>query len=131
MRNYLLLLTIGICFNLYSCSNTKKSNMPNIPPPPQNINITHNNIDIDDVEESATTHVKMTTESKNTTEITHESNQQRIEEDRGLGGSVSQIKVDNKGKIPSYYIYPPLQQDLNLNSAPNKSVATPSWQINW
>lgn len=52
---------------------------------------------------------------------------QRIQEDRN-SGAVTEIKVQNRGNLPDYYIYPSKQQNLNIN---NQNVSTPTWQINW
>ncbi|MBP9743408.1 MAG: DUF2782 domain-containing protein [Burkholderiales bacterium] len=58
-------------------------------------------------------------------------NRQTISETRA-NGEVTQIKVDNGDNyLPDYYMYPSQQQDLNTNSAPDKNLSTPSWQINW
>ena len=50
----------------------------------------------------------------------------RIQEKREIGGNVSEIKVNNGGIIPNYYIYPPQQ-----NSNPENKVSTANWQIRW
>ena len=54
----------------------------------------------------------------------------RIQEERSIGGTVKQIKVNNKN-LPDYYIYPSPQQNFDNNTPPNKNITTPSWQINW
>lgn len=59
-------------------------------------------------------------------------NQPRIQEGRSAGGTVSEIKVNNKGDIPDYYIYPSQQeQNSVVNTRPDMNVSTPNWQINW
>lgn len=56
----------------------------------------------------------------------------RIQEERKNGGVVSEIKVNNKGDVPDYYIYPSQQQqDSVVNNRPDMNVSTPNWQINW
>lgn len=56
----------------------------------------------------------------------------RIQETRGVGGVVSEIKIINKGPIPSYYIYPSQQeQDSVVNNRPDMDISTPNWQIKW
>lgn len=52
----------------------------------------------------------------------------RIQEQRN-NGVVTEIKVNNRGNIPDYYIYPEAPRPSNDNM-PNK-VSPPTWQINW
>ena len=117
MKTHLLMSILGLTVLIMSCSTTGGNDeIPMIPAPPQSLNNAPNTITIIDDEASAPatiTQNKLKTESE-----VAENKHPRIEEDRGAGGTVNQIKVENKGSIPTYYIYPPLQQDLNLNSAP-------------
>jgi len=60
-----------------------------------------------------------------------EENVPRIQEERDPnGGTVEEIKVNNKN-LPSYYVYPAQQQNYNIYQVPDRSIATPNWQINW
>ena len=54
----------------------------------------------------------------------------RIEEQRGNGGAVTSIKINNRGNIPNYYIYPNQQPNQNVND-PQRNISTPTWQLNW
>jgi len=54
----------------------------------------------------------------------------RIEETRSYGGSVSAIKVNNRGKIPDYYLLPNQQPDPSVNNR-QLNITTPTWQLNW
>ena len=131
--NTILSITFCVVAIITACSTTSsKNNIPTIPAPPQNLSADQGNATL--VVDSPPAAVAQTAESstkQNASGDVGSTATDRIQEERGVGGTVNQIKVENKGDIPTYYINPPLQQDLNLNSAPNKSVATPSWQINW
>ncbi len=54
----------------------------------------------------------------------------KVEEVRGAGGSVSELKINNRGELPSYYIYPTPQPDLNINNQ-QRNISSPTWQISW
>ena len=131
MQKYLILNFFGIILLTVSCSTTNNNEMAvAIPAPPQSLNAPLGKINIVD-DDASPASSSNTSNVESATRPESESSQRHIEEDRSIGGTITQIKVENKGNLPNYYINPSLQQDLNLNSAPNKSVATPSWQINW
>lgn len=54
----------------------------------------------------------------------------QIVEDRGPGGGVNKITVDNAGNVPDYYLYPSDQTQYNTNDNPDR-VSVPNWQIKW
>jgi hypothetical protein len=50
-------------------------------------------------------------------------------ENRGAGGVVNKITVDQSGTVPNYVIYPNNQPyDTNNNPDP---IATPRWEFKW
>ncbi len=131
-----IMLSIAFCIVtiITACSTTSsKNNIPTIPAPPQNLGADQGNatLIVDSPPTTDVAHLAESSTKQNASSDVGSTTTGRIQEERGAGGTVNQIKVENKGDIPPYYINPPLQQDLNLNSAPNKSVATPSWQIDW
>ena len=55
----------------------------------------------------------------------------QITEERGPGGVVNKIKVDNPtGGMPDYYIYPTPSAVAPTNNNPDK-ISPPNWQWNW
>jgi hypothetical protein len=54
---------------------------------------------------------------------------QRIEEQRGYGGTITEVKVNNRGYIPPYYLNSQQNQYDGTNN-PDK-LMTPSWKISW
>ena len=96
-------------------------NYPTIPLPPQKTNAS------DAIMPVNLGKVKDITTSKT---VRANKDKRTIEEDRS-NGQVTQIKVDNGNSMPDYYMYPSQQQNLNINSTPDKDLSTPSWQINW
>ena len=54
----------------------------------------------------------------------------KVEEIRGAGGGISELKINNRGELPSYYIYPTSQPDLNINNQ-QRNISSPTWQISW
>lgn len=54
----------------------------------------------------------------------------KIEETRTNGGSITEIKVNNKDALPSYYIYPRQQPELYINNQ-QRNISTPTWQLSW
>jgi len=55
---------------------------------------------------------------------------QQIQEERS-NGTVTEIKVDNGGDLPDYYMYPSQQNNLDNNNNSDSNITTPSWQISW
>lgn len=129
MKKYFLILVTGIIiigwFNVAGCSIFKtNSDYPTIPLPPQKTNES-------DAVMPQTSNTKQIASQALNSSSTINSNRQTISETRA-NGEVTQIKVDNgNNDLPDYYMYPSQQQDLNTNSAPDKNLSTPSWQINW
>jgi len=130
-----LIFASALLLLLESCNSTiNKNQLQNklTPPIAESFNSTPQHIVIN---KNSTPNLESGIDLKkiNALQNTDESNNNqnsRIQEDRGNGGTVTQIKVDNK-QFPDYYINQPLDQNLNTNSSPNKDVTTPSWKINW
>ncbi len=124
MKNILYLLIITS--SLYGCGifgPSKGSNDTTKPIPLPPIKINNDNM-ATRVNESQLD-IEKPAKSENTVKA-----KPRIQEERSLGGTVEQIKVNNK-HLPDYYVYPSTEQNLNNNNQPNKDITTPSWQINW
>lgn len=126
-------LTIGIAL-VTGCSlfgtNSNDSHIRTIPEPPQKIS------DNDAKQVAANRNVGNSRRSESIVneleeEKEKEENVPRIQEERDPnGGTVEEIKVNNKN-LPSYYVYPAQQQNYNIYQVPDRSIATPNWQINW
>jgi hypothetical protein len=114
LKHNLLLACISISFITIGVSCTT-TNPRNIPTPP--------NMVVKNPESSITT--KSTARQNNRYEPLT-----TIEEGRNNGGIVTQIKVNNRGDIPDYYIYPTQQYNLNINN-PQRNMVPPTWQLNW
>lgn len=118
----------GICLLsaclIASCGVFGNNNIPTIPLPPQKTNAS---------DAAKVNNAKPKTNASQTVQQMGGSTTPppRIQEDRSTGGTVDQIKVNNPGDIPDYYIYPSQGQNLNINNQPDKNLATPSWQISW
>lgn len=56
--------------------------------------------------------------------------QNRIQEKRGSGGEVEEVKVNNINNVPPYYVYPN-KSGVDANAPSSDNVATPSWKISW
>lgn len=54
----------------------------------------------------------------------------QIIEQRGPGGVVNKITVDQSGNVPDYVIYPQQAPTADTNNNPNK-IAPPNWQFSW
>lgn len=56
----------------------------------------------------------------------------KFEEKRSNGGTVTEIKVNNRSDLPSYYLYPeqPQNQNLNINNQ-QRNISAPTWQLKW
>jgi len=97
-----------------------------VPMPPQSIN-QNNGAVIPQIG----TNKAVKIESTNTyTESQSAYKRRQIVEDRGPGGSVNKITVDNAGNVPDYVLYPSEQTQYNTNDNPDR-VSVPNWQINW
>lgn len=56
--------------------------------------------------------------------------QDRIQEKRGNGGEVEEVKVNNINNVPPYYIYPN-KSGVDSNAPSSDTVSTPNWKISW
>ncbi|MFN8770972.1 MAG: hypothetical protein ACK5Z5_00510 [Neisseriaceae bacterium] len=54
----------------------------------------------------------------------------KFEERKIYGGTVTEIKINNRGNLPSYYLYPNQPQNQNINNQ-QLNISTPTWQISW
>jgi hypothetical protein len=128
LKGYTLLIGIFIISITNSCTTSK---LQNIPTPPHNI-ATKDSISI--TNNFSTIPMQKQIESSTNTSQVNQNNLYipitTIKEQRMNGGFVTQIKIDNRGKIPDYYIYPTGQQNLNINN-PQRNMATPTWQLSW
>ncbi len=124
----LLIILAAIVLNLAGCSIFGKNQPETIPLPPKNLDSSQPLVlpQIGNSKQSVITE----SEAAMNNESQVSNKQRKIIEDRGPGGAVNKITVDNPGKIPDYYIYPSSQQDLNINDNPNR-VSPPSWQYSW
>jgi hypothetical protein len=125
MKNSIItLLSVTILITACSSIGTHQNNDLNAPP--------H---DFKQIESSAIIHPQP---NKNTPQslVKFESqNSQyvpftRAEETRGYGGNVSVIKINNRGRIPDYYIFPNQQPDSNVNNK-QLNISAPTWQLHW
>ncbi len=119
MKKFSLIISIFATLNSCSLFGTSTEDIPTVLPPENKT--TASNVVITKPNSGKSN------SSNSTAYINH---QTKIIENRGIGGSVDQIKVDNPGNMPDYYIYPAQEQNLNRNNQPDK-IATPTWQINW
>ncbi len=126
-------MLISLCSGLNSISGcTTAHHQQGIPKPPTNLNSSTNDM-------SATT-INPAPNKKTVSSLDVNSNESirnngyvpftKIEEAKANGGVVTEIKVNNRGDVPDYYLYPNQQQNLNINN-PQKSISTPTWQFNW
>ena len=124
MKSSLLISRTSICLLiLVGCSNASKKTPADIPPPPQNLSKV----------ESATPQI-----NKNyPRSLQHFESQgsdyqpfSKVNEIRSNGGGVSEIKINNRGDLPSYYLYPNQQPEQNINNQ-QRNISTPTWQLNW
>lgn len=109
---------------LFACSNTGNKPQYNIPAPPKNFMV-ESNVVSPQINKN-TPHSLQNLKSQNPRYQPFS----KIQEIRGNGGSVSEIRINNRGDIPNYYIYPNQQPDLNINNQ-QRNISTPTWQLNW
>ena len=116
--------TLILMLSISACSTFKNSNnnTDNIPTPPQKINAT-----------SAAMPV-VNANNKNNSSGTAKSGistpKDRIQEIKGPGGQVDEVKVNNINNVPAYYIYPN-KSGVDANAPSSDMVSTPSWKISW
>ena len=124
MKNLQLYFIISLSFCGASCSIFSKSQPATVPLPPKSLNASAPIM----LPQPGNTRQQSISESsaaqQNESQV---SRKKVIMEDRGPGGSVNKITVDNPGNVPDYYIYPPQQQ---YNNNPDK-ISPPNWQYNW
>ncbi len=120
----------SILIAIISCGNmnqNKPINPNKMPPPPlfKNNNNQDYNLVIPNSQES------ITKESQNINNPPK--TESRITEKKGAGGSVTEVQVKNKWKIPSYYLYPASQSNPDRSNiqAPSQELIVPNWRINW
>ncbi len=97
------------------------------PLPPQNINM---NKGAAPATANVPANKSAKIESDNYTESQSQYKRRQIVEDRGPGGAVNKITVDNAGNVPDYVLYPSDQTQYNTNDNPDR-LSVPNWQINW
>lgn len=97
------------------------------PLPPQNINM---NKGAAPAAANLSANKSAKIESNNYTESQSQYKRRQIVEDRGPGGAVNKITVDNAGNVPDYVLYPTDQTQYNTNDNPDR-LSVPNWQINW
>jgi len=129
MNQYIAILITSSFITLSGCALFETNddfNIPTIEQPPQSFDAksTKNAARI-----PINTKINASSPTSKNDQAAQSNNTPRVQEDRDLGGSVDQIKVNNKN-LPSYYIYP-TQQNWNVNRIPDRSISTPNWQINW
>ena len=110
-----------------ACSTFNKQSSSG-PLPPQTINT--NNSAAPAVAPTTTNNKTVKIESGNYTESQSQYKRRQIVEDRGPGGAVNKITVDNAGKVPDYVLYPSDQTQYNTNDNPDK-LSVPNWQFSW
>ena len=127
--NNLYIKPLLLCVILLGCTTSHSPN--NIPKPPQTLNNTKGvsvapvvPIAPNKVIASGTTSVQES--QPNDTNVP----MSRIQEQRANGGAITSIKVNNRGNIPNYYIYPNQQQNQNVND-PQRNISAPTWQFSW
>lgn len=109
-----------------ACSMFNKQSNP-APLPPQAINT---NKSAAAAVAPNTTNKTAKIESDNYTESQSQYKRRQIVEDRGPGGAVNKITVDNAGNVPDYVLYPTDQTQYNTNDNPDR-LSVPNWQFNW
>ncbi|MFN7095186.1 MAG: hypothetical protein ACK4M7_07460 [Burkholderiales bacterium] len=120
-----LLILVSTCVILIGCSlfTDPEQDIPTISTPPHKPNASNVGLSYPPAKLN-TSQARISTTAKGT-------RIQRIVENRSSGGTIDQIKIDNPGDIPDYYIYPSQQQNLNIINQQDNDIATPNWQISW
>lgn len=128
---HIFLQLFGITALLLGCASSGKSQAESVPLPPKNLTSNHTGI----YSQLAGSKQAQITESLPKSKALIESQtfkHRRYSEERSYGGAVNRITVTNPGRIPSYYIYPTQQQELNVNDNPNPNkISTSNWQLTW
>lgn len=125
--NLIGLISFGLS-SIIGCT-TANHRQNDIPKPPQNLNASTN--------DTQTTHLSPAPNKRSPSGSISSAESTnsyvpftRVEEQKSSGGVVTEIKVNNRGDVPDYYLYPNQRQDLNINN-PQKGISTPTWQFNW
>ena len=120
MKKWLFALPI-LVLSISSCSTfTNKNNRDSPQMPPQKINASSGAMPIVQPKNNSSA------TSKSAKLLPHD----RIQEKKGDGGEVEEVKVNNINNIPPYYIYPN-RSGVDSNAPSSDTVSTPSWKISW
>lgn len=116
-----ILYFIGLALVISSCSSMDgQKNNDNIERPPQKIN--------NSTAAPAVVTNKTNASSAKSAKLLP---QDRIQEKKGAGGEVEEVKVNNINNVPPYYIYPNKNGGVDANAPSSDTVSTPSWKISW
>lgn len=128
-HKHTLLLVAVAGFALGGCSLFGKSSPPTVPQPPQALNQANPNLVLPQIgSDGAQTISESAAARQNESQPTKF---KTITEDRGPGGTVNRITVDNpQGSLPDYYLTPNIEQQTNTNNNPDK-ISPPTWQWSW
>jgi hypothetical protein len=128
IKSLMRIITISTSMLFVGCAWFGKSQPEAIPLPPRNVDESAPLVlpQIGNSKQNTITESEALSRNESTASI----KKRTIIEDRGPGGAVNKITVDNPGNMPNYYIYPSTQQELNVNDNPNR-ISPPSWQYSW
>lgn len=125
-------ITLVICIGsalINGCSMFNKQSNP-APLPPQSINTSNAAAPAVAPTTNAANNKTAKIESNNYTESQSQYKRRQVVEDRGPGGAVNKITVDNAGNVPDYVLYPTDQTQYNTNDNPDR-LSVPNWQFSW
>jgi hypothetical protein len=114
--------------SLAGCSLFGSSSPPSIPQPPVNLDSNNQPLILPQIGNSTQQNIAESTAAKQ--QESQPSPFKTITENRGPGGTVTKITVDNPGRMPDYYLTPNIQQQTDTNNNPDK-LSTPNWQWSW
>lgn len=124
-----LILVALIGLGLSGCSLFTKNPPPTVPQPPQKLNQPNQNLVLPQIGSN-----QSLTISESAAARQNESQPTKfktITEDRGPGGTINRITVDNpQGGLPDYYLTPNIEQQTYTNNNPDK-LSPPTWQWSW
>ena len=126
--NRRLFISVGVVLILEGCSVFGKAPPPSVPQPPTSINNPNSNLVLPQIG-----NINQQSVAESVAAVQNESQPahfKQITENRGPGGTVNKISVDNPGNVPDYYLAPTLQQQTDTNNNPDK-LSTPNWQWSW
>lgn len=105
-----------------SCSSFTNKNNENLARPPQKISTS--------TAAAAAAAAPAKANSSAASKSAKVSPQARIQEKKGDGGEVEEVKVNNRNNVPPYYIYPN-RGGVDANAPSSDTVSTPNWKISW